>query len=279
MNITRYSSRTSGTILATFQKISQDLPNSHQIALRLFKRDLKARYRQSVLGLFWAVFPPLLTAGLWIFLKSNKVANFDETAIPYPIFVFTGTMLWQIFAEAFNKPLQIISANKSVLVKMNIPTESLILSGFYDTIFKTIIKVGLLFIIFLVFDISPTWNLALFPIGIFGMVLSGFSFGIFIVPIGMLYDDIKQFVGIGLPLLMYLSPVVYPMHETGVVGIIMKFNPLATLINTSRNMFTGQPVEEFWQFILLVFFLFVILLLGLVVFKKSIPLIIERTGS
>lgn len=279
MDITRYSSQHSGSILATFKKIGQDFPKSHQIALRLFKRDLKARYRQSLLGLFWAVFPPVLTASLWIFLKNHKVANFGETTIPYPVFVFTGTMLWQIFSESFNKPLQTIRANKSVLIKINLPTEGLILSGFYDTVFKTSIKVGLLCIVFFAFNLSPTWNLALFPIGIFSLVLCGFALGMFIVPIGMLYTDIKQFVTIGLPFLMYLTPVVYPMPESGTVGLIMKLNPMAILINETRNMFTGQSLESLAPFFLLISILFIFLLLGLLIFKKSIPMIIERTGS
>lgn len=279
MNLTRYSALSSGSTLDTFKKIGQDLPKSHQIALRLFKRDLKARYRQSLLGLFWAIFPPLLTASLWIFLKSHKVANFGETDIPYPLFVFTGTMLWQIFSEAFNKPLQAISSNKSVLIKINLPTESLILSGFYDTVFKTTIKVGLLSIVFFVFNLSPTWNLFLFPIGIFSLVLCGFALGIFIVPLGMLYNDIKQFVSIGLPFLMYLTPVVYPMHERGTIGLIMKLNPMAILISETRNMFTGQSLESLPSFFLLISILFLLLFFGLLIFKKSVPLLIERTGS
>ena len=82
-----------------------DIRPAHELAFRLFIRDLKSQYRQSFLGFIWVLVPPLLTAGLWVFLNNNKIINVAETKIPYPLFVMIGTILWQVFAESVNQPL------------------------------------------------------------------------------------------------------------------------------------------------------------------------------
>ena len=78
----------------------RDLKNSGSLAWRLFLRDISAKYRQSVLGIFWAFVPPILVGLFFIVLQSRKIVNFSETDIPYPVFALVGTTLWQLFTES-----------------------------------------------------------------------------------------------------------------------------------------------------------------------------------
>lgn len=140
--ITVYSARASTrSILKNLRAIAKDLPQAHELGLRLFKRNLKAAYQQSLLGFGWALLPPILTAALWIFLRSNGVMKTDITGISYPVFVLTGTMLWQIFNESILSPINSVGQNKAMLTKINIPREGLLISGLYDLAFHTFIKV------------------------------------------------------------------------------------------------------------------------------------------
>jgi lipopolysaccharide transport system permease protein len=127
--ITVYSADTTDRSIAShFRDIFRELPEAHELGSRLFKRNIKAMYRQSLLGITWALFPPLITAGLWIFLRGNNVMSLGETSVPYPVFVLVGTMLWQIFTESILSPLKSITTNKAMLIKINIPREGLLLS-------------------------------------------------------------------------------------------------------------------------------------------------------
>lgn len=267
-------------LLHHLRSIIRDLPDSHELGLRLFKRNLKALYRQSLLGFAWALFPPLMTAALWIFLRSNNVMSMGDTGISYPVFVLTGSMLWQIFTESIQAPIKNVSANKSMLVKINIPKEALLLSGIYELLFNVLIKIGLLAIIFVFFRQEIGLSLLMVPVGIAAIIICGFSIGLALTPIGMLYQDIQKGLTVILPFLMYLTPVVYPKPTgDGIVAQIMKVNPMATIIPETRNWFTAQPGEALTMFWMYTGFFALLLFLGIVVYRLAMPMIIERIGS
>lgn len=279
--ITTYSANASTrSILGHLYDIVNDLPQAHELGFRLFKRNLKALYRQSLLGFGWALLPPLATAALWILLRGNNVVSMADTGVPYPIFVITGTILWQLFTEAISAPLSQVTENKAMLSKINIPREGLLLSGAYQLIFNTIIKILLLVIIFVFFRQTPSISSLIFaPLGLIVISLAGFSIGLALTPLGMLFQDINKGLAVLLPFFMYLTPVVYPVSQEGSIGLIMKWNPLSSLITQTRNWLTGLPATDmqfFWVFTLAFSLIF---LVSLVVYRLSMPMIIERIGA
>lgn len=249
------------------------------MGFRLFKRNVKAKYRQSLLGFFWALLPPLVTAALWIFLRSNNVMSMGETSVPYPVFVFVGTMLWQIFAESLNAPMTSISSNRSILVKINIPREGILLSGIYEVILNLLIKLLVLSVIFVSFDQNFTVSLLGVIPGILSIMICGFSIGLMMTPIGMLYTDIQRGLTILLPLAMYLTPVIYPAPESGFMGWLMKLNPMAPLLVETRNWFTSQPIQDLNLFLLYTGLFSILACISLMIFRISMPMIIERSGN
>src|SRR5688572_6917102 len=104
-NITIYTAETPNHFIVDhLRDIVKDLPRAHELGLQLFKRNIKALYRQSFLGVAWAILPPLATAALWIFLRGSNIVSIDDTGISYPVFVLIGTILWQIFSESIFAP-------------------------------------------------------------------------------------------------------------------------------------------------------------------------------
>ena len=102
-----------------------DLVAGRQLAWQLAIRDIRAQYRQTALGLLWAFILPLSHTMTWIFLSSSGIVTVNDTALPYPVFVFSGTMIWAIFMDAVNAPLQQTISAKQMLAKINFPTRSL----------------------------------------------------------------------------------------------------------------------------------------------------------
>ncbi len=278
--LTIYSAQgRSRSFLKALYTILKEVPAAHRLAIRLFKRDLKAQYRQSFLGIFWALIPPITTSALWIFLKGNKVVDFGETVISYPLFVITGTLLWQVFTDSFNAPLKSLKANKSILVKLNVPREGLLLSGVYSMFFNLFIKLVLLGVTFVYFGQSVSINLLLFPLGVLSIVICGLALGLLFVPVGMLYGDVQRIISLGLPFAMYLTPVIYPPKTEGFIGLLLKINPMATLLNTTREWFTNQSVTDYPTMIYISIGFVLLLCVGLAIFKISMPVIIERIGN
>ena len=280
-NVIIYSAETSShSLIAYLRDILEGLPQAHELGFRLFKRNLKALYRQSLLGFAWALLPPLATAALWIFLRNNNVVVMESTGISYPMFVLTGTMLWQVFSEAILAPLAQVTENKIMLSKINIPREGLLLAGVYQLIFNTIIKLFILAITFLAFrQTSSLSSLFFVPVGLSTIGLAGFSIGLLLTPLGMLYQDINRGLGVLLPFLMYLTPTVYPVPQEGPVGLVMKLNPIAVFITQTRNWLTAQPVYDMHLFWIYTVGFILLLLVALVAYRISMPIIIERIGS
>lgn len=249
------------------------------LAWRLAVRDISAQYRQAVLGLLWALILPLANTAVWIFLSSTGIVQVGEMKLPYAIYVFTGTMLWSIFMDAMNAPLQKTSAAKGMLVKINFPYEALLLSGILQTLFNGGIKIILLVATLLLFGISLDWHLLLFPFAMFSLILAGTAFGLLLTPIGLLYTDIGKGMPLLLQFLMYATPVVYPAPAVDWAEKLFSWNPLTPLILTARDWLTGFPADVFQSFILINVALSFLLLLAAMVYRLAMPILIERMGN
>lgn len=256
-----------------------DLNAGRDLAWRLAVRDISAQYRQAALGILWAFILPLSHALTWIFLNGTGVVSVADTALPYPVYVFTGTMLWAIFMDAINAPLQQTTAAKSMLTKLNFPREALLLSGIYQTLFNAAIKVALLLAVLPLMGVQLGWSLLLFPIALLSLVLLGSALGLMLTPLGLLYTD----VGKGLPLLMqflmYLSPVVFAMPKEGAAAILFALNPVSPIILTARDWLTGLPAEYLTGFFVVNLLAVVLLAVVLIVYRLAMPILIERMSA
>ena len=257
----------------------QDLVASRELAWRLAVRDIQAQYRQAFLGILWAFILPLANTLAWIFLNSSGIVKVADTVLAYPVYVFSGTMLWAIFMDALNAPLQQTIAAKGMLSKLNFPREALIISGVYQTLFNASIKLVLLFSVFLFMGILPGWNVLLFPLGIFSITMVGTAFGLLITPVGTLYKDIGQALPLLMQFMMYVTPVVFPMPKKDWAATVFTLNPLTPLILTTRDWLTGQTPEYLGYFVAVNVAGAVLLLMVWVVFRVAMPIIIERMSA
>jgi lipopolysaccharide transport system permease protein len=257
----------------------QDLWAGRELAWRLAVRDISAQYRQSVLGVLWALIIPLANTSVWLFLSASKVVQVGATPVPYPVFVFTGTLLWSILIDALNAPLQQVNANKALLAKINFPREALILSGIYQTLFNGAIKLGILLLVLPFLGVHPGWGGLLIPLGLFSLVLIGTAAGLLITPLGVLYGDIGRGIPLITQFLMYLSPVVFPLASTGWTATLMRLNPLTPLILNARAWFTGQSPQLLGEWTLALGGSAVLLLLVWMVYRLAMPILIERMSA
>lgn len=261
------------------REMLRDLASSRELAWRLTVRDLSAQYRQTFLGFLWAIILPLTNTLVWVFLSRSGVVNVSDTPLPYPVYVFTGTILWAILTDALNAPLQIVTASKNMLAKINFPREALVVAGIYQTIVNALIKVTLLLIALLVMGIHPDWSVLLFPLGVLSMILVGTLIGLAFTPVGLLYADVGKAVPLLMQFLMYLTPVVFAMPKEGLSATLFQLNPLTPLILTARDWLTGFTPEHLGYFVVVNVVSIVLLFLFWVVFRLAMPILIERMGN
>lgn len=255
-----------------------DIYRSRFLARQLAERDIKAQYRQSYLGIIWAFVTPLATAAVWIFLNISGTIRVTDTGIPYPVYAFTGTLLWSIMREAINSPATSTSSARGILSKINFPKEALIIAGIYKLLFNSSIKIILLVALVFLFGIGFHWSLLLLPFVILGALLFGTTIGLFLTPISMLYKDVGKIVGMGFSFLMYITPVVYPVPGEGLMRTVMEINPFTPIILTSRDLITGASSEYLTYYFIVLAATVPLFFLALLSYRISIPIIVERSA-
>lgn len=257
----------------------RDLASGRDLSFRLAVRDIKAQYRQAFLGILWAFVLPLANTFTWLFLSKSGIVQVSDTGLPYSLYVFTGTMLWAIFMDALNAPMQQVNNAKSMLSKLNFPREALIVSGIYQTLFNASIKVALMLVALLLMGIQPGWGLLLVPLGVLSLVLVGSTLGILITPVGLLYGDIGRALPLLMQFFMYLTPVVFPMPKEGIAGTLFQLNPLTPLILTCRDWLTGQAPTMLASFLVVNALAACLLLIVWAIYRLAMPILIERMGG
>ncbi len=256
-----------------------DLWAGRELAWRLTVRDISAQYRRTILGLLWALILPLANTLVWLYLNASGIVVLQETDIPYPVYVFTGTMLWAIFMDSLNAPMSQTRAAVGMLTKLNFPREALLLAGVYKTLFNSSIKIVLLLCVLPFFKVNPGWGLVLFPVGILALILTGTAIGLFITPVGMLYSDVGNALPLVMQFLMYATPVVFAMPKAGLAAKLFILNPLTPLILTARNWLTGGSPEYLLYFAGVSAAAFVLLLVSWIGYRLSLPILIERMSA
>jgi lipopolysaccharide transport system permease protein len=256
-----------------------DFFGSHFLALQLTRRDVSAQYRQSYFGILWLFITPLASAAIWVFLNSSGTITITDTGIPYPVYAFSGTLIWSILLESINAPMASTNAARGIISKINFPKEALVLSGIYKLLFNSSFKVLLLVVFIFAFGVGFHWSLLLLPLVLVMAVVFGTSLGLLITPIGLLYSDVSRLISMGLSLLMYVTPVVYGIPKTGIMKTIMTYNPFTPFILTIRDVAVGGSPEFLNYFIGLTGLGIVLFFIGLVIYRVSIPVIVERLSA
>jgi len=256
-----------------------DLLASRELAWQLFTRDIKAQYRQSFLGIFWAFIPPIITA-IGLTLASNaKVINLGTTAFALPAYVMFSTSLWQTFVEALNGPINGIVAAKPMFTKINFPREAVIIAKLAEVFFNFGIKLILIIGLFIFFKMPISWSVFLAPLGLIQLVILGTGLGLFLAPFAVLYQDVSSALIVLLGGWFFLTPVLYAMPESGLFGRLVSLNPVTPLLVTTRELATTGVLTQVPQFWLVSGLSIIILLMGWVSFRLAMPILIERMSA
>lgn len=257
----------------------RDLISSRELAWRLFVRDISAQYRQSLFGYLWIFIPPLIAGLPFVYLHSQGITRFTDTAIPYAAFAFIGTSLWQVFVDALNAPLRVVGGAKPMLTRINLRIEAVLLCGLMQAAFGALVRLPLIVLVMVIFGVMPASTAFLFPLGIFALVLTGFAIGLLLTPLGSLYGDVGQGLPVLTTFLMLLTPVVYPPPTSGLPNLIATLNPITPLITATRDWLTLGPSAYGASFATVSLASAFAILLGWIVLRVTLPHLIARSGS
>jgi lipopolysaccharide transport system permease protein len=257
-----------------------DLGASRELAWRLFVRNVSARYRQTFLGYTWAVLPPLLTTLVFVCLHQAGFFSVEKTSVPYGLFVLSGMTFWQLFADALQAPMRMVSQSAPMLTKVRFPREALILAAAGEVLFAFAIRFALLIAAMVWFKQPIGASFVLLPLGILALTMLGMTLGLWITPLATLYQDVSQGLPFFVSMWMFVTPVLYPARGAGSSSALwMSINPMTPLLDTTRAWLFASPVEWLNEFSWILGLALLAWIAGWLLFRLAFPILIERMNG
>lgn len=238
------------------------------------KRDIITVYKQTVLGPLWFIIQPVFTTIMFVFVFGN-LAGISTDGMPQPLFYMAGILLWTYFSDCFNNCSNVFSNNAAVFGKVYFPRLVVPLSSITSNLIKFCIQLVLFIAMYIYFatqgaPVAINWYILLFPFLVFMIAFHALSWGLIISALTTKYRDLRQLISFGVQLLMYATPVIYPMSTTGGnVRTILELNPLTPIFEAFKYSCMGCGSLSWGGLLYSFIFLVLTLFLAVVIFNRT----------
>jgi len=245
----------------------RDLWAYRELLYFLALRDIQIRYKQTALGAAWTLLQPLLTMAVFTVLF-GKLAGIKTDDIPYPLFAFSGLVLWTFINTTINNSSNSLVNNSNLITKIFFPRllipVSAVIAGLVDLCLSLFVLIGIMIFYAQGFHLSMLFA----PLFLLMTVLLAIGVGSFLSSLNVRFRDVKMLLPFGLQLWMFVSPVFYPLSLFPEKWRwVVSLNPLTGILEGFRASLFGKPFDVFavaTSIVLTISLLFI----GAVVFKK-----------
>ncbi len=215
------------------REIVAELIEFHELAYEITRRDLRLRYKQTVMGLCWAICIPVVNMLLFSMVFTRIVRI--ETGYPYAIFAYTGLLPWTLFAASLRFAASSVTGSAGLIRKVYFPREilpySAILVCLVDFLVAALVLVGLL----VYYRIAVQWTALLVPALLIVQLILTAGIALILAMGNLFFRDVKYLTELGITVWMFATPVVYPVDQVGgTLGRALRFNPMTPIIEGYR---------------------------------------------
>ena len=245
----------------------RELWRAKDLAFRFAWRDVKVRYKQSLIGIAWAILQPLATMVVFT-LIFGKFAKFPAQGQHYQVFVYSGLLPWMLFATALTQISGSVLQNRQLVQKVYFPRLILPISGVLvpaiDFCFSSVVLAGIM----VWYQIGVSWHVLLVPVFLLILVFTALGVGSFFATVNVRYRDVPYVIPFLTQIWLYLSPVIYPSNAIPEKWqVLFSLNPIVAAITGFRWALLGTPAPTTMEVTLGLASLSVMVLVGLRVYR------------
>jgi lipopolysaccharide transport system permease protein len=212
-------------------------------------RDVKVRYKQTLLGVAWAVLQPALMMCIFYVIFFVVAGTYQDKELPYPIFVFSALLPWTFFATAIANAGNSVIGSERLITKIYFPRLAVPFATVGAAIVDFCVAMPLLIILLVCYGISPGWNILMLPAIFLLLVLSAAGVGTMLAALNVAYRDFRYIIPFLVQLWMYATPTIYfdlgqtdPSSKYGWVKQLLPLNPMTGLIASFRAALLNQDI-------------------------------------
>jgi lipopolysaccharide transport system permease protein len=226
----------SGFFLLSRQMV-RELASARWLVWMLFLRDFSAKYRQSALGVIWAILTPLITVGLFVGMSHSGILMIQNVNIPYPLYAIIGLTIWNLFTVGLIACAGSLVNAGSMVVKINFPKVALVLASSWQGIVEFLIRLLLIAAAFMYYGVAPSSKgLILGLLCVIPLYLLMTGIGFFMSLATGVMRDIPNMLNIVLSAFMLLTPILYPITGNSWLARANVWNPFNYLVNVPRDL-------------------------------------------
>ena len=251
----------------------RELWHSRDLISLFVRRDFVAAYKQTILGPLWYLIQPLLTTAIFTVIFGG-IARLPTDGLPQFLFYMSGTIIWTYFANCLIKTSDTFISNTDLFGKVYFPRLAVPLSILISNLIAFAIQFAF-FLAFMLFFalrgtvLHPNGLILLTPFLLLLMAGLGFGFGIIVSALTTKYRDLRFLVQFGVQLLMYATPVIYPVSFVpSRFHVLIQFNPLSAVVETFRYAFLGGGTVNLGELAYSFGFMIVVILVGAIIFNR-----------
>jgi lipopolysaccharide transport system permease protein len=238
-------------------------------------REVKIRYKQTAIGVSWAVLQPFMMMIIFAVIF-GKFAKIPSDGFPYPLFAFTALIPWIYFSQAVARSAHSLVGDASLLQKVYFPRLILPLAAvmvpLIDFLCSFMVLLGMLFW----YGVTPTAAWLMLPIFLFMAFLTALAVGLWLAPLNVRYRDVNVAIPVLIQLWMYASPIVYP---TSMVPekwrLLYSLNPMVGVINGFRWALLGGAAVDWWPILVSVLTIALVSFIGIIIFRRAEPFLAD----
>lgn len=230
-------------------------------------RDLKVRYKQTILGASWVILQPLLMTVIFVVFL-GMIVRVDTPGVPYPLFLYSALLPWTFFSNAVASSSYSLIAASQVITKVYFPR--VLIPAAVVTVRLSDFVIAFIFLVPLIayYGVRPTWKLVFLPLLVVQLTLLALGVGLWSAALNVKYRDVGTIIPVLLQLWMFVSPVVYPSSMVPARWrVVYNFNPLAGLVNNFRSSVLGTPFNG-WSLAISAVITVVVLVSAVIVFRR-----------
>jgi lipopolysaccharide transport system permease protein len=218
-----------------------DLWRHRDLLYFLTWRDIKVRYKQTVLGVLWAVLQPFIKMVVFSVIF-GRLARIDTGDTPYAIFVFAGLLPWQFFAESLDRSSRSVVESANIVTKVYFPRLVIPVASVGGCLVDFAISFAIMVALMVHFDVAVTVNLLMVPVLVVLTIVASLGTGVLVSALNVAYRDFRYVVPFLVQTWMFLTPVIYPVSLLpGRWKWVMALNPMAGIVGGYRSAVLGQP--------------------------------------
>jgi lipopolysaccharide transport system permease protein len=222
--------------------LAKSILHNHQLISQMTRRDVVGRYKGSVMGLLWSFLNPVFMLVVYTFVfsvvfKARWGLGVDESKSQFAVVLFVGMIVHGLFAEVINRAPGLILANANYVKKVVFPLEILSIVSLGTALFHGMISLLVLLIAVIIFNHFLYWTIVLIPLVLLPLIILTLGFSWILASLGVFLRDVGQTIGIITTVMLFLSPVFFPISAIPeAYRPVIMANPLTFIIEQSREV-------------------------------------------